>query len=152
MRNSKSWMLGLVAASALAVVGCKKKDAEIEKAPAPIGTQSKGVEVEHVKLGNALGSDKTIVEEKEEFRPNDTIYVSVETEGTAQNATMTARWLYGDNQVIEETSQQIVPKDAVATEFHVQKPDGWPAGEYKVEILLNGEKVATEDFEVKAGG
>src|SRR5688572_23978778 len=150
MRSSKGLMLGLLAASALSVAGCKK-EVEVEK-QTPTGTVTKTVEVEHVKVGNAIGSNKVIVDEKDEFLPNETIYVSVETEGTAPQATVTARWLYGDNQVIEETSQQIVPADAVATEFHVQKPDGWPTGEYKVEILLNGEKVATEGFEVKAGG
>src|SRR5688572_6956216 len=101
MRSSRSLMLGLFAASALAVAGCKKKEVEVEK-PGPIGTETAKVEVERVKIGSEVGADKKVVVEKEEFRPNETIYVSVETEGNAPQATMTAVWFYGDDQVVEE--------------------------------------------------
>jgi hypothetical protein len=33
-------------------------------------------------------------------------------------------------------------------EFHISKPDGWPPGEYQVEIMLDGRTVDTLDFEV----
>ena len=141
-------MIGLLAASTMAIA-CKKK-AEDHTAP-PAGTQNTAVAVENVKLGTAVGNDKRVQQTKDEFKPNDTIYVSVETKGTAPEATVTARWKFGNEQVVSETSQRVTPKDAMATEFHIQKPDGWPTGDYHVDILVNGEKVATKDFEVKAG-
>jgi hypothetical protein len=153
MRDAKSLVIGVLVASSVAAAGCKKKEETVEKAPGPIGTQVTGVTVQEVTVGSAVGADKKVVEPKAEFAPQDTIYVSVRTDGTAPEATVTARWTFGaDEMLVNESSQKIVPRDAVATEFHVQKPGGWPAGEYKVDILLNGEKVATEDFEVKAGG
>jgi hypothetical protein len=35
------------------------------------------------------------------------------------------------------------------TEFHISKPDGLPAGKYKVEVLLNGNAAGSKDFTVK---
>ncbi len=141
-------IIGLLAASTMAVA-CKTKT-EDHVAP-PAGTPTTDVAVENVKLGTAVGSDKRVQQSKDEFKPNDTIYVSVETKGTAPEATVTARWKFGNEQVVSETSQRVTPKDAMATEFHIQKPDGWPTGDYQVDILVNGDRVVTKKFEVKAG-
>jgi hypothetical protein len=35
------------------------------------------------------------------------------------------------------------------TTFHISKPDGWPAGSYKVEISLDGTVVDSRDFTVQ---
>ena len=35
------------------------------------------------------------------------------------------------------------------TEFHVSKPDGWPQGDYQVEISLNDKPVGAKKFSVK---
>jgi hypothetical protein len=40
---------------------------------------------------------------------------------------------------------------ASVTEFHVSKPDGWPAGHYEVAISLNGTEVARNGFDVTPG-
>ncbi|WNL46030.1 hypothetical protein RKE25_21895 [Dyella sp. BiH032] len=31
----------------------------------------------------------------------------------------------------------------------ISKPDGWPTGNYKVEITLNGQPAGTKEFSVK---
>ena len=59
------------------------------------------------------------------------------------------RWTYGDGQLVNEQSQQIAPTGPSSSEFHIAKPDGWPAGTYKVEILADGTSVASKNFEVK---
>jgi len=63
--------------------------------------------------------------------------------------TLTARWTYGDGQVVNESSRAIAPKGPTVTAFHISKPDGWPAGRYKVEITANGAPAGSRDFEVK---
>jgi hypothetical protein len=52
--------------------------------------------------------------------------------------------------VVDESTQNIAPTGSAATvtEFHLSKPDGWPAGGYKVEVLLNGTSAGTRDFKV----
>jgi len=72
----------------------------------------------------------------------------VRTEGSASAATLKARWTYEGGQVVQESSQTIVPTGTAVTEFHVAKADGWPKGAYKVEVFLNGNSVETESFKV----
>ena len=137
--RTNSLIIGLMTAAAFSFA-CKRK---VET------TGGQEVKVEEVKLGSAVGSDKRVVEETKSFAPNDTIYVTVETQGNAPEATVTARWKFENGQVVNESTQRIVPTGAVATEFHLQKVDGFPEGKYKVEVLLNGQKVQEENFEVK---
>jgi hypothetical protein len=113
-------------------------------------TESEGkVQVASVELGRGIGTDKRVTDPTQEFQPNETIYATVITNGSAQNAELTARWTYQDGQVVEETTQTISPATEAASEFHVSKPDGWPAGKYKLEVLVNGTPAATKEFEVK---
>ena len=108
-----------------------------------------GVNVTRIDVGRSLTAGKTIAERADSFRPADTIYVSVETDGSAPSATLTARWTYQDGQVVDESSQHIAPTgSATVTEFHLSKPDGWPAGGYKVEVLLDGAPAGARAFKV----
>ena len=118
--------------------------------PAPSGdAATQGVRVGDVNLGRSLNADKTIGDDTDSFRPADTIYASVVTEGSSPSATLKARWTYQDGQVVDESVQTIAPTGKATTEFHISKPDGWPAGKYKVEVSLNGVAANTKDFEVK---
>src|SRR5688572_3640965 len=60
------------------------------------------VRVTDVTLGRAIGGDKAITDRTETFRPNDTIYASVATDGSASSATLRARWTFEDGQVVDE--------------------------------------------------
>lgn len=137
---------------ALALAACGKKDSASADRPAEATgsvSSSEAVRVSDVKVGRAIGADKRITDETDEFKPTDMIYAVVETKGTASTATVQARWTYEDGQVVDESSQAISPGTDGATEFHVSKPGGWPKGKYKVEITLNGTPAESEDFEVK---
>jgi hypothetical protein len=35
------------------------------------------------------------------------------------------------------------------TEFHISKADGWPVGDYQVEVLQNDKVVQTKKFSVR---
>jgi len=119
--------------------------------PGTTGTTgtSVGVRVSRIDMGRSLTADKTINDKTDSFKPNDTIYASIATEGTAATATLKARWTYQDGQAVNESTQTIAPTGDARTEFHVSKPDGWPTGKYKLEIFLNGFSAATKDFEVE---
>jgi hypothetical protein len=114
--------------------------------PAPASETA--VRVTDVDLGRSLGADKRVTDKTDSFKPNETVYVSVTTEGSAPTATLKARWTYEGGQLVQESSQTIAPTGAAVTEFHVAKPDGWPKGSYKVEVFLNGNSVETESFKV----
>jgi len=51
--------------------------------------------------------------------------------------------------VLGETSQSIAPDGSATSEFHVSKPGGFEAGEYEVEILVEGQPVQKRRFTVR---
>jgi ABC-type oligopeptide transport system substrate-binding subunit len=108
-----------------------------------------GVRVSQIDMGRSLNADKTINDNTDSFKPNDTIYASIVTEGTAATATLKARWTYQEGQVVNESTQTIAPAGNARTEFHISKPDGWPSGKYKLEVFLNGSSAATREVEVE---
>jgi hypothetical protein len=112
-------------------------------------TGTTAVRVSDVTLGRSVGGDKAITDRTETFRPNDTIYASVATDGSANSATLRARWTFEDGQVVDESTRTIAPNNRERTEFHIAKPDGWPAGKYKLEVFLDNQPVETKNFEVR---
>ena len=114
-------------------------------APAPMPT---GVMLSEVRLGSAIGADNNVAAATETFTPKDTVYASGTTTGTAGSTPMRALWTYQDGQVVSDDAQTVVPTGADTTEFHITKPDGLPAGSYKVEIFIDGKSVATKSFTV----
>lgn len=138
----------LVLGLAVATAGCKK-DAppppqEEASVPAPEAFSVSGLE-----LGKGIGADKRITAPLTTFKPRDTIYVSVATEGAAPNKTIAARWTFEDGQLVDEGSESISPTGPAVTEFHIAKPSGWPAGKYKVEVSVDGAPAGNKEFEVK---
>jgi len=119
--------------------------------PGTTGTTgtSAAIRVSQIDMGRSLTADKTINDKTDSFKPNDTIYASVLTEGAAPTATLKARWTYQDGQAVKESTQTIAPTGDARTEFHISKPDGWPTGKYKLEVFLNDSSAATKDFEVE---
>ena len=113
-------------------------------------TTSTAVRVTDVSLGRAIGGDKAITDATDTFKPNDTIYASVATDGSAQSATVRAKWTFEDGQVVNDSTRTIAPNKPERTEFHISKPDGWPAGKYKVEVFLDNQAAGTKDFAVRA--
>ena len=142
--------LSALAAFALAAApGCKKNEpAPSAPTPAPAQPAAAAVKVTEVQLGTELGPDKRVKTSTTSFSPKDTIFASVVVEGTAPSAELTARWTFQDGQPVNETKRAIVPTGKEVTEFTIQKADGWPAGDYKVEILLDGKPAETRTFNV----
>jgi hypothetical protein len=112
------------------------------------GTTGAGVKVTDVTLGRAIGGDRAITDKTETFRPNDTIYASVATEGSAASTTIRARWTFEDGQVVDESTRTIAPNSREHTEFHISKPNGWPAGKYQLQVFVDDRAVETKTFQV----
>ena len=155
--------IALSLTAALALSACNKhQEAATESTPAapstmamtpaqtpPATTPASGaVQVASVDLGSAVGADEKVTAATTSFTPKDTIYASVATTGSG-TATLDAKWTFQTGQTVKEDSKSIAPTGPAATAFSISKPDGWPAGNYKVEISLNGTSVATKDFSVK---
>jgi hypothetical protein len=156
-------LVALALAGALVMTACGKKEEAppppaattppaAEPAPAPAMTPAPAaapVTVTSIDLGTAVGPDQKVTSPTTTFGKNDTIYAAVATTGSATNATLGAKWTYQDGQTVNDSSQTIAPTGPAVTTFHISKPDGWPAGNYKVEISLNGAPVSSKDFTVQ---
>jgi hypothetical protein len=158
--QSRLRQFALVAATAVALAACGKKEPPPPPppppAPAPVPAPAPppapvGVMLSAVTLGKAVGADKKVTAATEAFAKGDTIYASVDTTG-AGSATLVAKWTYtkdGKTVPVKEDSASITPTGPATSEFHISKPDGWPAGNYSVEILLDGKTVSTKSFKVQ---
>lgn len=109
------------------------------------------VQITRVSLAHGDGSGVSADSlETPVFQPRDQIVTRVETRGGAGYATLVATWREASGRVISESSRSVSPDGADTTEFHVTRPDGWPTGEYEIEIWLNGERAATRSFVVES--
>ena len=145
MRHSRNIQLSLGVALLLVVAAAACRGNRDASNTAGTGA----LRVTDVTLGRSIGGDKAITDRSTTFKPNDTIYASVATEGAAQSATLRARWSFEDGQVVDESTRTIAPNNRERTEFHISKPNGWPAGKYKVEVFLNDQSADTKSFEVR---
>jgi hypothetical protein len=105
--------------------------------------------VSNVMIGRGLGPDKRISEPTLRFGPNDTVFVSVATEGTPASSTLSAKWTFPTGKVKDSVSQTIQPKGAEHTELHAAPPKGgWPAGSFLVTVYTDGDSVDAKTFAV----
>lgn len=139
----------------LALAGCKKQQDQTaitpppatEPAPMPAepAPAAATLNVTTIDLGTAVGADNRVVVPTSSFAKGDTIHASVVTDGAAGN--LTAKWMSGDQLV--NTQDKTVPAGPQVTDFSISKPDGWPAGKYRLEVSSNGMLVQSREFEVR---
>jgi len=118
-------------------------------APGAMAPAPSAFRITSIDLGTAVGPDRKVTAPATTFAPTDTIYASVASDGSAPTVTILARWTYEDGQEVSTGTQTLSPIGPTATEFHISKPSGWPAGRYRVEVSAEGSPGAAKDFEVK---
>jgi hypothetical protein len=151
---------------ALAIGACGKQEPAAPAAPPPkpaaapapapappppaAAPAAPAISVASVTLGNSVGADGRIVAPSATFAPKDTIYAVVATNSSGSgSAKITAKWTFGDGQMVNTGDQTIVANGPATTTFHISKPDGWPAGKYQLEISIDGKPANSSSFEVK---
>lgn len=139
--------------SSVALTACKKPEAPAPTptvAPVePTAVPAPAVTVTDVSLGKSVGADKKVQTPTDTFSPKDTIFAAVSTDGSAPSAVIAVKWTFGDGQVVKEDTKTIAPTGPAVTEFSIQKPKGWPKGNYKVEVMLDGKPGPSKTFTVK---
>jgi hypothetical protein len=112
------------------------------------GCQSdRRLEVTTIQLGRAINPDKTVSDPTTRFKPTDTIYAAVLTDGSGSGK-VKVRWLYR-GRVVSEPEQDVSYQGPAATEFHIQNSGGFPPGEYSVEFFLDGKSIGSRAFRVE---
>ena len=141
--------IALSLAVAIVLLACGRSETSAPEASTPPVSAPAPARVSAIDLGSAIGADERVTATAEAFAPGDTIYASIATEGSSPSLTLTARWTYEDGQLVSESSETIAPTGPATTEFHITKPDGFPAGRYTLEISANGAVAGARDFEVR---
>jgi hypothetical protein len=132
MRSTAARLAGAVLVGMLLVAGgCRARDP---------------LQVSNIQLGRSLNSDDTVGNHTTRFMPDDTLYVAVLSDEPGSGE-LTVRWLFGSRLVSEET-RQVRYYTPSATEFHLRNSAGFPPGDYRVELLLNGKPIGTREFKV----
>ncbi len=100
----------------------------------------------NIQVGRSLNPDRSIASITTRFKPSETIYVAVQTT-EAGSGTVGVKWMFG-SQVIDEPTKQVSYDGPASTEFHLQNSGGSPAGDYSVEIFIDGKSVGKRVFKV----
>ena len=132
------WRAGAVTVLMLAVTvaGCSSS-------PAPAPAARSDVKITEVTFGRTLEPDDTIGSKTDSFWTSDTFYVSVQTEGSGPDATLTARLTCEDGKVAAEATKTISPSGTQVTALQASKEGGWPVGTYNLEVLIDGVSAGT---------
>ena len=104
------------------------------------------MELANIQTGRSLNQDGSIAAISTQFKPNETIYVSVQTTGSAPG-TIGVQWKY-QGRVIDEPTKQVDPSGPASTSFQLQNSARFPVGDYSVDIFINGQQVGSRNFRV----
>jgi hypothetical protein len=106
-------------------------------AAAMAGCGAGNLTVTNIQTGRSLNSDNSVGALTTTFKPSDTIYVAVLTDGSG-SATIGAKFSHL-GRVVAEPEKKVSYRGAAATEFHVDYAGGTPTGEYEIEVFFNGQ-------------
>jgi hypothetical protein len=104
--------------------------------------------VSNVMIGRQVGPNDRITEPTFLFAPQDTVYVSVATEGARGAGTLTAAWRSQSGEILRQASEPVRP-GGENTAFHLSEPKGLKPGTYKVIVFLGDDSVDTKVFLVR---
>jgi hypothetical protein len=151
--STRAALVAAVLASAVALTACKKAEAPAPTPTAapvePTAVPAPAVTITDLSLGKSVGADKKVQTPTDTFSPKDTIFAAVSTDGSAASSVIGVKWTFGDGQMVKEDSRTIAPTGPAVTEFSIQKPTGWPKGNYKVETTVDGKPGPSKTFTVK---
>jgi len=147
-----SSLRALSLAAVVLVAACGKK-ADAPETDAPADTRDLPaagmLQVADIDLGKRLGANQEVDGMTDDFGVRDTIAASVKIDGTGTGATVTARWMSEDGQLVKEQTETVSPSGTARAGFRLMKASAWPAGKYKLVVMLNGREAKTEEFEIK---
>ena len=163
LKTTLSQALLVAVVGSVALVGCKKNEeaaaptppaaqtAPTPPPPAPAATAS----IAAVDIGTAVDAGMKVTTAATSFKPKDTVHVSIGTATSDPAATVAgkvgAKLVYLDKSgemVVSDETRDLNLSNTGNTSFQFAKPDGWPAGKYRIDISLDGKVVQSKEFDV----
>jgi hypothetical protein len=112
---------------------------------------TQGIELGDIVTAEGIGDDNEPVDETDSFDSSqDYIYVVAEADFIEEGTTLFARW-YREDEPFEDSQEIVADQDYRDTylEFHLENLDNTlEEGDYRVEILANGNPVGEAEFKV----
>ena len=108
---------------------------------------SEPLKVQTIQTGRSLNSDNSVATHTTRFKPKDPMYVSVLTDGRG-SGTIEVRWSYG-GRVINRARKDVSYIEPAATDFRFQAADGFPAGDYTIEVFVDDKSIGTRSVKVE---
>ena len=108
---------------------------------------SEPLKIVTIQTGKSLNTDHSVGAHTMSFRPKDTMYVSVLTEGRGAG-TITVKWRFG-GQVIKDVTKKVAYNDQAATDFRFQAADEFPIGDYTIDVIVDGKTIETRRVKVE---
>ena len=144
--------LALTAAITAGCSGSEESRRAEREAAASDSTASASVStplrVSNVMIGKRIGPGNRITEPTFQFAPQDTVYVSVATQGTDGSGILTAAWRSQSGEILLKSSEP-VSRAGETAQFSLSEPKGLKVGTYKVILFLDEDSVETRVFAVK---
>ncbi len=139
-------LAGVVALSG----GCGGTDGthDAAKTTATVAAAPVARRVSNVMIGKRIGAGNRMTDPTFQFAPQDTVYVSVGTEGTSGPTSLTAAWRSQTGEVVQQ-STEFLRAGGENTAFQLAKPKGLKPGTYKMILFLGDDSVDTKVFVVK---
>lgn len=153
-RTTVVYLVALIALS-MSFAACAKKeqpaasaDPSMTRPTIPPMNAQGGARVERVTTAKSVNPDDSPGEAAAAFAKGDTVYVSLWTANAPVGTELRARWIGTDGKQFNE--DRIVTDTAGDgyTSFYARNRNGWAVGNYRVEILLNGQPAASVAFVV----
>jgi hypothetical protein len=104
--------------------------------------------VSMVMIGKGLGAGNRVAEPTLQFGPQDTVVLSVATEGSGGASKLTAAWRFQTGEIEQQTSEPVPTTDG-STIFSLAQPKGLKPGTHKVVVFLGDDSVDAKVFVVK---
>lgn len=121
-----------------------ERDEMHKRDTAPVDTK-----VVAIKLSNVGDTEEnTIGAPSTSFAPRDTVYAEIESQGTANEYTIYAKWVGADGAELADYGIKVNEGGLKRTVISLSKPDGWAPGENRIELAINGNPTVTEVFRV----
>jgi hypothetical protein len=151
-RTILPYSLIVLLALAVGIVGCGKKEQPKPAAeptiqappPAPKPT------VTNVVFARGVDASWNPVNPATEFKPKDRVNVVIKTENIVPGNILAVQWFYlGTNQLVKADSAALKNTGANTSSFFIERAKGFPAGDYRLDVVLNGMVVRSDNFSVK---
>ena len=108
---------------------------------------SEPLNVVGIQTGKSLNSDHSVGTHAATFHPNDPMYVSVLSVGRGKG-TITVKWTFA-GRVLQTLTKKVSYNGQAATDFRFVAADGFPVGDYLIEVIVDGKTIESRRVKVE---